>query len=87
MARFSHLPIDNGHRPITIFHQPPSRSPIVRKLIGTLFLLSIVIAWFLAGVFDPQKAGAVAGGRVFQTLQLWFTFSDVPNVDEDSDSE
>lgn len=56
----------------------------MRKLIGTLFLLSIVIAWFLAGVFDPQRAGAVAGGRVFQTLQLWFTFSDVA---EESDSE
>jgi hypothetical protein len=49
----------------------------MRKLIGTLFLISIVIAWFLAGVFDPQRAGAVAGSRVFETLQLWFTFSDV----------
>ncbi len=54
----------------------------MRKLIGTLFLLSIVIAWFLAGVFDPQKAGAVAGNRVFETLQLWFTFD---GVSEDAD--
>ncbi|MEM6837676.1 MAG: hypothetical protein AAF609_12570 [Cyanobacteria bacterium P01_C01_bin.120] len=56
----------------------------MRKLIGTAFLLSLVVAWFLAGVFDPQKAGAVAGSRVFDTLQLWFTFNDVnePSGDE-----
>ena len=56
----------------------------MRKLIGTLFLLSIVIAWFLAGVFDPQKAGAVAGNRVFETLQLWFTFDGVAEDSSDS---
>lgn len=55
----------------------------MRKLIGTLFLLSIVIAWFLAGVFDPQKAGAVAGSRVIETLVLWFSFDGVSEVPAD----
>lgn len=55
----------------------------MRKLIGTLFLLSILIAWFLAGVFDPQRAGAVAGNRVFETLQLWFTFDGLPENSDD----
>jgi len=55
----------------------------MRKLIGTIFLLSILVAWFLGGVFDAQKGGAIAGNRVVQTLQLWFTFDDVADDGDD----
>ena len=61
----------------------PPEIDTMRKLIGTIFLLSIVVAWFLGGVFDAQKGGAIAGNRVVQTLQLWFTFDDVADDADD----
>ena len=54
----------------------------MRKLIGTLFFASLIINWFFSGVFDVPRAGQIAGIKVLETVQVWFSFGDVTGVED-----